>query len=432
MTSTRMTLGRRGTILLVALLGLAGCELELTNPNALTEEEVFTSVEGLLAAAVGMQSEYAGDIDDFLVPAALVTDEWSTQSRALISYYSMVTGENFDRAWGTVEAPWATAYRTIKTANGLIASAPDFQLSAGLETGLIALAKLYKAIAYGSLIMVFEEVPIDVSIDSPVPQPRSAVLDTVFAELESARTLLGTVTDAELDDIYGLVIPTGFDLRNTVDAMLARYYLVDGQYDDAIDAAGRVDLGVLSVFTYPPPTRNPVEDLGFQTQYVAALLSWVQQAEPGDGRADYWVQTGEAPFPGNPDSLLLPLRKYSSANEPFPVYLPDEMRLIQAEAYTMLGQFPEARTLVNAVRTQSSSTVDEPVANLPAKPDADLDSETELLDQIAYERRYELYMQGLRWEDTRRLGTSRTTTPTFQWLPIPLQECDANPGQPCG
>jgi hypothetical protein len=213
--------------------------------------------------------------------------------------------------------------------------------------------------------------------------------------------------------------------------MLARYYLVDGQYDNAIDAAGRVDLGVLSVFSYPPPTRNPVENLAYQALYVAALESWALQAEANDARVSYWVDDGAAPFPGNPDSLLLPLRKYSTANEPFPVYLPDEMRLIQAEAYTWLGQFPEARTLVNAVRTQSGSPLDEPVANLPAIPDANLDSEAELLAQIAYERRYELYMQGLRWEDTRRFGTSITTTPTFQWLPIPLQECDANPGEPC-
>ncbi len=432
MTSTRRTLRWRGRILLVALLGLVGCSLDLENPNAPTEEAVFTSLEGIVAAAVGMQSEYASDMDDFLVPPALVTDEWSTQSRALISYYSMVTGENFDQAWGTVEAPWAAAYRTIKTANNLIAAVPTFELGAGFETGMISLARLFKAMAFGSLITIYEQVPIDVSVDAPALAPRRAVLDTVFAELEAARAALANVTDDAMSEFYRRVVPSGFDLRNTVDAMLARYYLVDGQYDNAIDAAGRVDLGVLSVFSYPPPTRNPVENLAYQALYVAALESWALQAEANDARVSYWVDDGAVPFPGNPDSLLLPLRKYSTANEPFPVYLPDEMRLIQAEAYTWLGQFPEARTLVNAVRTQSGSPLDEPVANLPAIPDANLDSEAELLAQIAYERRYELYMQGLRWEDTRRFGTSITTTPTFQWLPIPLQECDANPGEPCG
>ena len=90
--------------------------------------------------------------------------------------------------------------------------------------------------------------------------------------------------------------------------------------------------------------------------------------------------------------------------------------------------------LVNEVRTQSETdlVVDEPAANLPEIPAADLDTEAELLDQIAYERRYGLYMQGLRWEDTRRLGTARTTVPILEFLPIPNQECLSNPSNPCG
>jgi hypothetical protein len=114
------------------------------------------------------------------------------------------------------------------------------------------------------------------------------------------------------------------------------------------------------------------------------------------------------------------------------VYLPDEMRLIKAEAFTNLGTLDSAAFYVNAVRTQASSSLDEPVADLPAlDPATDLDTAAELLAQIAYERRYELYMQGLRWEDTRRLGESVTTTPVFSFLPTPQQECNANPNAGC-
>ncbi len=107
------------------------------------------------------------------------------------------------------------------------------------------------------------------------------------------------------------------------------------------------------------------------------------------------------------------------------------MKLIKAEAYTRLGQFNLAEPLVNEVRTQTSSQVDEPIAGLAALPPTALDSEGELLAQIAYERRYELYMQGLRWEDTRRFGTALTTDPTFDFLPLPQQECQTNPGAGC-
>jgi hypothetical protein len=53
------------------------------------------------------------------------------------------------------------------------------------------------------------------------------------------------------------------------------------------------------------------------------------------------------------------------------------------------------------------------------------------LAEIARQRRYELYMQGLRWEDTRRLGEAITTTPVMPWLPIPRQECLTNPDAGC-
>jgi hypothetical protein len=431
MKNAQRLLSRCGATLLVVLLGTGGCELNLTNPNAPTEEAVFTSIEGIIAAAVGMQSEYGSDIEDFLLPSSLGTDEWGTGSRSLVSYRSLLDGENFDPSYAVVEAPWAAAYRTVKAANALLGNAPSFEIGPAFDAGLIAVAKLYKSMALGSLIMIYEEVPIDVSVEGPVPQPRAAVLDTVLALLESARTDIAGFSDADLAGFRSRALGAGFDLRNTIDAMLARYYLIDGQYGEAITAADRVDVAVSSVFSYPDPNRNPVENLSFQLEYVFALESWVNEAEAGDGRVAYWVDNTAAAFPGNPDSLLLPLNKYTSPNDPFPVYLPDEMRLIKAEALTRQGQLAEARTLVNDVRTQSSSAVDEPLADLPALPDAALDSEAELLAQIAYERRYELYMQGLRWEDVRRFGEALTTTPVFQYLPIPQQECDANPSNPC-
>ena len=43
---------------------------------------------------------------------------------------------------------------------------------------------------------------------------------------------------------------------------------------------------------------------------------------------------------------------------------------------------------------------------MPALPDDALDTEAELMAQILYERRYELYAQGVRWEDLRRLADS--------------------------
>jgi hypothetical protein len=431
-TNVKRTL--TSTVGAVALLLSAGCELDLQNPNAPTEEEVVTSIDGAVALAVGMQDQFASSVDDFLVTSSLITDEWGTQTLALVSYRSLVDGESFDPSFLVVEAPWAASYETIKSANTLLGAVPELELGVGLRTGILATAKLFKAMAFGVLIQNYEQVPIDVSVEGPVPEGRAVVLDTILGLLESARSDLAGVTDDDLTVFRQRVLGTGFDLRNTIDAMLARYYLIGEQYAEALAASERVALDAISVFTYAAPDRNPVENLAFQLRYVAALESFATAAEAGDQRVGYWVDATATPFTGNPDSLLLPIAKFSGPTEAFPVYLPDEMRLIMAEAYTQMGMFTEARDAINAVRTQSSSSLDEPVATLGALDATDLpDGDTDaFLAQIAYERRYELYMQGLRWEDVRRLGEAITTTPVMDFLPIPQQECDTNPSNPCG
>ena len=77
----------RRTWLLPVLATLAGaaCDLTLTNPNAPPEQTVLNTPDGLVALAVGMQSQYAGAVADFLVPPSLMTDEWGTTSKSLIA-----------------------------------------------------------------------------------------------------------------------------------------------------------------------------------------------------------------------------------------------------------------------------------------------------------------------------------------------------------
>lgn len=422
---------RRTLCVAVACAAATGCDLDLTNPNAPSSEQVVTSPDGVLAVTAGMQAQFAQSIEDYVVPSALGTDEWGTRTRALISWIMLFTGENFDQSFVTVSAPYANSYQVIRSANTALAGAASVQLGSAPTAGVRATARLFKAMALGWLVQIYERVPVDAG-PGAVPKDRAEVLDTVLTLLEQARTDLNGVSDADLATFRARALGPGIDLRNTIDAMLARYYLIDGQYDAAIAAADRVNLSVLSVLQYPAPTRNPIENLAFQLEYVGALQSFVDQAQPGDLRPAYWVNVAAAAVPANPsDSVVKPLRKYSTPNEPFPLYLPDEIRLIKAEALARTNRFAEAAALVNQVRTQTTSTLDEPVAGLPALPASALDTQEELLAEIAYERRYELFMQGSRWEDTRRFGPALTTTPTFQFLPLPLTECQVNPAAGC-
>lgn len=432
---------RMPVAVLVLTLALAACDLDIENPNDPTEQEVLTDADGIISLGVGLQAQYAFSVLEYARAPALVTDQWGTAARSLLADRSLLFGVDVLPEYGVVTEPYIDTYQISRTANLLLESAPGVGANRGVQVGSVALAKLFKAMALGNAIQQFQQVPVDADLAGAVPQPRGVVLDTVLSLLQSARTDLASVSDAELDLTFrSRVLGTGVDLRNTVEAMLARYALIAaadrgdaGLYQQAIDAAQRVDLTRLSVLSYPNPGVNPVFNYSFGgAVYVGALKSWVDDAEAGDQRPAFWVDVAADSIRGNPtDTLLLPFNAYAERNDPIPLYLPDEMKLIQAEAFTRLGDFGSARDLVNEVRTQSSSSVNEPVAGLSALPDDALDTEAELLAQIAYERQYELYWVGTRWEDLRRLDSFVEAEPSIEFLPFPSRECQINPNAGC-
>lgn len=433
---------RLGAALLAVGFGAAGCDLDLQNPNDPTEQEVVVDPDGIVAVAVGLQSQYATSVLEYTRAPALVTDQWGTAARSLLADRSLFLGEDVLPDYGVVTAPYATTYRIARTANLLIDRAPRVDVSRPVQVGTVALAKLIKAMALGNAALQFERLPIDADLEGGQPQPRAVVLQEVIDLLESARTDLGTVTDAELAASFNArVLGGGINLRNTVDAMLARYFLIlaaerndPALYRRAIEAAGRVSRTAVSVLPFPNPNVNEIYSYSLAgAQYVAALRSFVTEAEPGDQRPAFWVDVTATPIRGNPtDTLLLPFRAFADRNDPIPVYLPDEMLLIRAEAHTQLGEFEQARALINEVRTQTGGTATDPAAGLPALSAEALDTREELLRQIAYERQYELYWVGTRWSDLRRLDAFVDEEPSIQFLPFPLRECQINPNANCG
>ena len=418
----------RAALALAVVASLAaGCSsLDLSNPNSATEQTVLTSVDGVLALGVGIQQQYAQGVINYLVPNSLVTDEWGTKSKSLIAYQSLINGQNFDNSYAVVSAPYATTYQVGLTADNLIRSAPAVNLSPGVRSGLVALARLFKAMALSAAIQEFKQIPIDTALGGGVLQARAVVLDTVIGLLEQARTDAATMTAADVATLQSRVTGTNLDLKNTIDAMLARNYLMRGSYQQAIDAAARVSQTSFSQFTYPPPTTNPIWNLAINAGYVGGLASVASQAQAGDPRPAYWLVLTVHPA-ANPDSLLDELNKYSTQNEPYPVYLPAEMLLIQAEGYARLNNTAQALVFLNQERTARSWPVPQPAAGLPALTAADVPTQTALLQAIAYERRYELYEQGTRWEDMRRLPQPWNNTVQFDFLPMPRSECLTNP-----
>jgi starch-binding outer membrane protein, SusD/RagB family len=430
---------RTGMALLVVGVLATGCDtsLDLVNPNAPTEAEVLNNLDGILALSLGMQEQYASSILTYVRAPALVTDEWSTRTAALAADQALVAGGAIDPSFGVVSAPYFATYRVARSANNILAAAPTLGLAPGLERGLTSTARLFKAMALGMAAMHYERLPIDASIEGAPIVPRAEVFAEVIRLLEAARADLQTVTDAELTTFRNRGLTPNFDLRNTVDAMLARYYLYTGQNQQALTAANRVNLSSVSVFTFPDPSRNPINNYAYGSPYVFPLRSFVTEAEPGDHRVPFWVDTTAAPQTGNPPVQVQAFQMFAGRNDVFHAYLPGEVMLIKAEAHARLGQLPEARTQINLVRTKSQvGTVPGavgalPGAQLPALTAEQLPDLNSILRQIAYERRYELFSQGLRWEDLRRLGTQAGRQPRSAFLPLPESECRSNPNAGC-
>ena len=424
----------RHGVALLALAGAAGCDtdLNLVNPNSPTEATALANLEGVIATSLGMQDQFASSILTYVRAPALVTDEWGTASRALAADISLFTGESIDPSFGVVSGPYYITYRVARTADVIIDAVPNLSgIGAGFAAGLTANAKLFKAMALGYAAMQYDMLPLDAAVEGGVPVPRAQVFAEAIRLLESARTDLANVSDAELAGFTTRALTPSFSVRNTIAAMLARYYLYTEQYALADAAAARVSLTTVSLLTYPDPDLNPIYNYSVVAGYVAPLRSWADQAEAGDRRVDFWVDRTATPPVGNPPTVaLLQFRKYGTRNDPFPVYLPGEMLLIRAEAAARRNDFPAAVAFINQVRTKSA-TANTPGAQLPPVSGAVLDTQAELLAQIAYERRYELFSQGLRWEDLRRLGQYVGRAPRANFLPLPSAECSSNPNAGC-
>lgn len=416
---------RLGAALLVMGIMTAGCDLDLVNPNSPTEATVLTDDDGILGLTVGIQEQFAGAARHYALPSALVTDEWGPRSRALPADKAMFEGTP-DPEFGIVANPFAQTFQIMRTADNIVQNAPNVGLGPALLSGVLATAKLHKAMAMGRAIQIYEEYPVALALEGAPPASRDAVLDTVLSLLESARSDLADVSDADLAGFRQRVLDPGIDLRSSIDAVLARYYLIDGQYDAALEAANRADDENASYYTFSGTEMNTIYQYSSpeQLDYTWPLLSFAREAEAGDQRVAMWTDTLN--LDETVDPVLAAPVAFMERDSPYPLYRPDEMRLIRAEVHARNGNLLAAIDEINEVRTQCDAGIEDPAPCLPALTLVDLPTAEDVLAQIAYERRYELYEQGLRWEDMRRLGQYIDEAPTYDFFPIPRQECITN------
>ncbi|MGH7495119.1 MAG: RagB/SusD family nutrient uptake outer membrane protein [bacterium] len=419
---------------LLLMAGLGGCSLDQANPNAPTEAEVLTTAEGLKALAVGMQAQYGETINETVEASNFCARQYATMPASVLGLRELETGgadvQGFN---GTVNNLWNGQFRVIKSAEDLINNVPNVALDPGTSSGILALAKLMKAMSLGELIEAFVSVPVDVtSSQTPVFADRTTALATIISLLESARA--GLTATPPSADFNTNILGIGFDLPNTINAMLARYKLLAADFNGAIAAANLVDLTKTSKLFYNnSSSRNPIYLIAIQLIYYKPVDSFRLNAEAGDGRVAFWA--AEGPFTSFLGKPVDEFGQYKTDASPYPIYVPGEVTLIKAEAYARLNDLANALEQINLIRTKTTDALGV-TANLPPKTATDLPTQQALLDEIYLQRLYELFITGLRWGDTRRFGKPgaetdpATRSRTRNWLPYPDSERASNPNTP--
>jgi hypothetical protein len=421
----------------VAAAALGACSLDLQNPNAPTESQVTTSVDGVIALATGLQGRFATSYFNYAYMAGLVTDEFASTTAALISISDAEQGA-VPSGTGIAENVFNSIYRTVRTADDLLtgANALASQIDPGTRSGLRGLAFALKAESLGEALQSYQRIPINTyGVTAPTYVGRAEALTFVRALLDSAAaTIAATAPSAFFNSS---ILTPGMSLPNVIQLFRARYARVARDDATALAAANlvaRSGTGALSLLTFPAPTVNPYANVTGGTNGIAPRRQWRLSMLPQDQRFAYFV-TPSTTATGRVGALLDPWSRYAIPQAPLPVYFPDEALLIKAEALANQNQLAAAQAALDSVRTDCTGGrgLDDPKACLP--PLSGQLTQAQLMAEIYVQRRYELLGTGLRWEDARRRNAIRGPTaapgvPTDGqrcWLPYAIGDRNANP-----
>lgn len=257
-------------------------------------------------------------------------------------------------------------------------------------------------------------------------KPRASVAQ-VYAQLLSdllkAETSIPSTTEGS---------NTGFATRNAVSALLARIYLLQGNYASARDAANKVIIS--KAHTLSPSFEAAFSDIEGASENIFKIIVTDQDgvndlntffaSTANQGRGDIRILTKHLSLYESTDirgkffdvvSRNAFTLKFRDRYGDVPVIRLAEMYLIRAEANFRLGTTVGASPVadINLLRTRSGAKI----------------SDVLTLDNILKERKLELAFEGFQLYDVKRtkksIGTKLFNDKSFV-LPIPQREIDTN------
>jgi hypothetical protein len=416
-------------ILLFILLGLsfASCDSEYLDPTKPSEEDVFTTRAGLIGASNGLQAKWSvgrqSPVYTIVTGSGFTTNEYRLLNAGNVDEAELLAGGvSVSSKNAVINNLWSQCLVINSEAQKVLDNIDIITVPAE-KSSVFTQASIFKALAFGSLIQFFEKVPLQTMKNAPF-NSRTEVLAAAIATLKTTEPYLATASG-----FTGLA--GSIKYKNSVQALLARFYLMAGDNDNALLYANMVDLTSKSTFLYDAVSNNPIafnailSTTNYQPINRAFGLPLSLAPTLADGRINFYITSGSAPTTG--------AGFFDSNSKLIPLYLPGEMTLIKAEAYARKNDLTNAVTELNKVLTKTAASDPFGIgANLPAYSGA-LD-QASILTEIYRNRCIELYMSGLNLEDNRRFGRPAAGTAGAErnrnWYPYPDSERFNNTNTP--
>ena len=416
------------SLLLLATLMQSSCKKNFINPSAVPSDQAFSSAQAMTGVVIGLQRLYTvgrgSSLYNRIALDGLLTNQLFVINQGNTSEFQLQLGAGSVDGTNTILGGlFTTSNKIIFDADNIITSAASLG-DKNYASGLIAYATIFKALALGDLAMFWEKVPANNGQNVTFVDRMQGFTRAITA-IDNA---LAGITASPISSAFVTNLPAGVDIRNTLQALKARYSLFIGNYAQALAAANAVSLTAKSTFNFTTVNLNPIFETSTSTNNVYGAIDNTTlglpaslKPDPADKRLLFYTTTAYA-------SKILGFAAASTT--PFPIYLPGEITLIKAEAFARMPTPDLANALIELNKIVTKQPAADPFgvgAGLP--PLVGPFTQAQLLEQIYKHRSIELFMGGLQLEDMRRFGRP-TTERRRNFLPYPFLERDNNPNTP--
>ena len=430
-----MTFFRLPLAALAVLVALPGCDAfgldDEPSPNGAALEDILDNPTdaAITNLAVGIESSARTSIGAYLVDTGVLGREYWRVSPSDPRFTADLLGKEtavLDNNTFYITQPWGARYGAIRNANTmLLALDGNVTLSDGQKAAGRGFAKTWIAYQYLlNLNLTFEN---GIRFIGPGEDSAGPLVGYDESLVRIAALLDEAYGDLQAGD-GGLFFPTsiGANYAETNRALAARVDayredwqgVLDALDDSFVDAGSSLTAGAYHTFSNNAgDVTNPLffpRDGGGDG--LLAHPSFVEDAREGDVRDeqktvertdartfDFLTSNFDVGIPATPTS-------------PLPIIRNAELLLLRAEANAQLGNGGVEDDL-NVIRSAAGLE------------DYDGDTDTDsLIDEILYQRRYELYAEGHRWLDLRRYGRldvlpiDREGDDVFDRFPVPEQD----------